>query len=82
MEILRGHAIQPTPQRLAALQFIQESHAQPHFIDEGMGQICGVPWEAIHVQPGKDLADFEVREIQVVRGASIEGDNSLFFPRM
>jgi Fe2+ or Zn2+ uptake regulation protein len=120
MEVLREHGIQPTPQRLAVLQFIHASHTHPsaddvyssvrrtcptvsratvyntlnllaekgviktqmlregslvfdartqqhhHFIDEETGQIYDVPWEAIQVNPGKDLADFDVREIQVV----------------
>lgn len=128
MGVLREHGIQPTPQRLAVLQFVQESHTHPsadevysnvrrtcptvsratvyntlnllaekgviktqmlregslvfdagvhrhhHFIDEDTGQIHDVPWEAVRVSPGKDLARFEVREIQVVlRGKKRRG---------
>ena len=120
MQVLKEHGIQPTPQRLAVLQFVQENHAHPsaddvyssvrrrcptvsratvyntlnllvekgvikmqvlregglifdghvekhhHFIDEETGQIHDVPWEAIQIHAGKDLAAYEVREIQVI----------------
>jgi len=29
MQVLKEHGIQPTPQRLAVLQFVQENHAHP-----------------------------------------------------
>ena len=120
LQVLKEHGIQPTPQRLAVLQFVQENHSHPsaddvyssvrrrcptvsratvyntlnllaekgviktqvlregglifdghverhhHFIDEETGRIHDIPWEAIHIDAGKELAAYEVREIQVI----------------
>ncbi len=37
-----------------------------HFIDEATGTIHDVPWPAVRVSKLDELADFEVREYQVV----------------
>jgi Fe2+ or Zn2+ uptake regulation protein len=37
-----------------------------HLIDEETGKIHDVPWEAVRVSGHRSLADFEVREHQVV----------------
>jgi Fur family iron response transcriptional regulator len=37
-----------------------------HFIDEETGRIYDVPWNALKVTGHRSLADFDVRELQVV----------------
>ena len=37
-----------------------------HFVDEGDGTICDIPWEALSVGRVEQLANFEVSEYQVV----------------
>ena len=37
-----------------------------HFIDEDTGKIYDVPWDAVTVADVSNLADFEVRQYQVV----------------
>lgn len=73
IQVLRQHGIQPTPQRLAVLQFVLESHAHPS-ADEVLSSVrrrCPTVSRATVYNTLNLLARKGVIKTQVLRGGGV-----------
>jgi Fe2+ or Zn2+ uptake regulation protein len=59
--LLKAQAI-----REGVVVFDAHTERHHHFIDEETGAIHDVPWDAVAVQVGETLQEFDVKEFQVV----------------
>ncbi|MBD3332260.1 transcriptional repressor [candidate division GN15 bacterium] len=59
--LLKAHTL-----REGAVVFDRNTERHHHFIDEESGEIHDIPWEHLAVSGGSNLADFQIRDYQVI----------------
>ncbi len=58
--------VRPQTIREGVVVFDPRTERHHHFVDEATGKIYDVPWEALSVSGEKGLAEYDVRDYQVV----------------